>query len=119
MKTPIKVIIFYISAILVLVSTALFITKWEYSPYLFAFGSAGIASYFLSTPYTGTNFRIRRLHRFEIIASILLVVTSYLMFKVKTHQTEWILSLSIASFLLLYSSIVTGIEEKKDKKSEQ
>ncbi|MDD2798936.1 MAG: hypothetical protein PHV20_10120 [Bacteroidales bacterium] len=112
MKTPIKVIIFYISAVLILVSSALFITKWEYAPYLFAFGSAGVASYLLSTPYTGTNFRVKRLRRFEIISAVLLVVTSYFMFK---HRTEWIMTLSIAAFLLLYSSIVVSIEEKKEK----
>ncbi|MFZ4455622.1 MAG: hypothetical protein ACOYOT_05315 [Bacteroidales bacterium] len=114
MKQPIKVTLFYISAILVLVSTALFITKWEYASYLFAFGSAGIASYYLSTPYTGTNFRIKRLRRYEIIASILLVATSYLMFK---HRSEWIIALSISAFLLLYNSIIISYEDKKEQKS--
>ena len=113
MKTPIKVIIFYISAILVVVSSALFITKWFVAPYLFAIGAAGVATYFLSTPYTGTNFRVRRLHRMEIIASVLMVVSSYLMFK---NKTEWIMTLSISAFLILYSSIVTGIEDKKENK---
>lgn len=116
MKTPIKVTLFYISAILILVSTALFITKWEYAAYLFAFGSAGVASFYLSTPYTGSNFRIKRLRRYEIIASILLVLTSYLMFK---HRTEWIITLSISAFLLLYSSLVVSYEDKKEQKPEE
>ncbi len=112
MKTTLKVTIFYIAATLLLAGTLLYITKWEYAPYLFAVGSACVATFFLTTPYEGTNFRVKRLHRFEIIASILLLVTSYFMFK---HRTEWIMTLSIASFLLLYSSIITTIEEKKDK----
>lgn len=114
MKNPIKVTLFYISAILVLASTLLFITKWFVAPYLFAFGAAGVASYYLSTPYSGSNFRVKRLHRFEIIASILLVITSYFMFK---HRTEWIMTLTMAAFLLLYTSIITSYEEKKEQKN--
>ncbi len=110
MKPQIQTRMFYISAVLVLISTALFITKWTYAPYLFAVGAAGIAVYYFSNHYTGTNVRLKRLHRFNIFSGILLVVTSYLMFK---NRSEWIATLSIAAFLQLYVSIITGIEEKK------
>jgi len=112
MNKPIKAWMFYISAILVLISTALFITKWFYAPYLFAFGSSGVAIYYFTTHYEGNNIRLKRLHRYEIFSATLLVVTSYLMFK---NQHGWIVTLTIAAFLQLYTTFIRSIEEKKEK----
>lgn len=111
MKPQSKVWMFYISAILVLISTALYITHWEYAPYLFAVGAAGIAIYYYSTPYEGTNIRIKRLHRFEIYTGTLMVITSFLMFK---HRSEWIVTLTIGAFFQLYTMLASGWEEKKE-----
>lgn len=112
MNKPFKVWMFYISAILVLISTALFITKWDYAPYLFAIGASGVAVYYLSTPYEGSNTRLKRLHRYEVFTAILLVVTSYLMFR---NRPEWIVTLTIGAFLQLYTTFVHSWEEKKEK----
>ncbi|WP_243349424.1 hypothetical protein [Parabacteroides sp. FAFU027] len=116
MNKPIKVWMFYIAAVLVLISTALFITKWFYAPYLFAVGASGMAVYYLSSPYQGENTRLKRLHRYEVFTAILLVVTSYLMFK---NQKGWIVTLSIGAFLQLYTTFVYSWEEKKEKESDK
>lgn len=111
-QTPFKAYVYYVSAIMLLVAVASVITKWEYTPHLFALGAAGVATYYLITPYEGTNFRLKRLHRFEIIAGIMLLVSSFLLFR-NRYSNEWLMTFSIAVFLILYTTIITSIEEKK------
>lgn len=107
-----KAYVYYVSAILLLVGAATVITRWEYAPFLFALGAAGIATFYLTTPYEGNNFRLKRLHRFEIIAGILLIVSSFLMFRNK-YSNEWLMTFSISTFLIVYTLIINSIEEKK------
>lgn len=104
MNQQIKTTIFNFSGLLVLSGTILYLTKWVYAPYLFAFGAAGIALSYMTAPYQELDFRRKRLHRFNIIAGILMLAASALMFK---HRTEWILCLSIAAFLQAYTAFVT------------
>lgn len=110
--TTFKAYVYYISAILLLAGAALVITKWEYAAHLFAVGAAGIATFYLTTPYEGKNFRLKRLHRLEIIAGILLILSSYLMFRNK-FSNEWLMTFSIATFMIVYTMIISSIEEKK------
>lgn len=104
MNQPIKVIIYNFSALLVMAGAVLFLSRWMYAPYLFALGTAGIAIVNLTAPYKSLDFRRRRLHRFNILASILMIIASAFMFK---GRTEWILCLSIAAMLQLYTAFVT------------
>lgn len=104
MNPQTRVTVYNFSAILVLASTVLFLTKWMYAPYLFALGTAGIAVCYLTAPYKQLDFRRRRLHRFNIIAGILMILASAFMFK---NRTEWILCLSISAMLQLYTAFVT------------
>lgn len=103
MNRPIKTIIYNFSGLLVIAGAVLYLTQWLYAPYLFALGAAGIAIVYLTSPYKELDFRRRRLHRFNIVAGILMIIASALMFK---HRTEWILCLSIAAFLQLYTAFV-------------
>lgn len=104
MNQQTRVTVYNFSAILILISTVLFLTKWLYAPYLFALGTAGIAVCYLTAPYKELDFRRRRLHRFNIIAGILMILASAFMFK---NRTEWILCLSISAMLQLYTAFVT------------
>jgi len=108
MKTAPNAFVYYISSILVVVAAALQITDWKYTPYLFALGAAGVASFYLSSPYKGPNFRLRRFNRFNIFAGILLVVSSYFMFK---ENRAWIVTLFISAFLQLYVAFVSDKEK--------
>lgn len=108
MNQKARTVIFTICGILVLVGAALFLTHLQMAAYVFAVGAAGVAVCFLSMPTEGMDFRRRRLHRFNVIASLLMVGASYFMFK---GGTEWILCLTIAAILMLYSSFVSGKEE--------
>ncbi|WP_106829545.1 hypothetical protein [Parabacteroides pacaensis] len=104
MNSPIKTIIFNFSALLVVIGAVLYLTQWLYAPYLFALGTAGVAIVYFTLPYQQLDFRRRRLHRFNIFAAILMIVASALMFK---HRTEWVLCLTIAALLQLYTAFVT------------
>ena len=59
------------AGLLILAGAVLFLTKWFLAPYLFAVGAAGMAVCFLTLPTKDMEFRERRLHRFNIIASVL------------------------------------------------
>ena len=97
------------AGLLILAGAVLFLTKWFLAPYLFAVGAAGMAVCFLTLPTKDMEFRERRLHRFNIIASVLMICASGLMFK---DMKEWIICLTIAAVLLLYSAFVSGKQQK-------
>ena len=99
-----KSIIFIITGLLLLAGAILYFPYPGIAPYLFAVGTAGIAIHYLTIPVTNLDFRGRRLHRFNIIASLLMIVASGLMFN---ERKEWILCLSIAAILQLYTAFVT------------
>ena len=98
-----------LSGIMVLVGAVLYITRWDYSSYLFAFGAAGITLCFLTAPYQELAFRQRRLHRINIIAGISLIASSVFMFR---GRMEWVVFLLIAALLFLYTSFVGPRVEK-------
>jgi hypothetical protein len=100
MSTHIRTIIFTISGILLLAGAILYLVKLEIAPWLFAFGSAGIAVSHLTSPVKHLPLRKRRLQTFKVIAGLLMVVASVFMFK---QQNEWILCLTIAAILHLYA----------------
>ena len=109
MNQKARTIIFSMAGLLILAGAVLFLTKWFLAPYLFAVGAAGMAVCFLTLPTKDMEFRERRLHRFNIIASVLMICASGLMFK---DMKEWIICLTIAAVLLLYSSFVSGKQQK-------
>lgn len=95
--------IFYTSAILLLVSAVLFDFGFSFVPYLYAIAAAGIAVCYMTSPYKGTNVRMKRLHGYLVLSGILLVASSYFMFK---GGKEWIICLLISAVLQLYTSLV-------------
>ena len=109
MNEKARTIVFNISALLLLAGAGLYLALPVVAPYLFAIGAAGIAVSYLTMPTKDMDFRRRRLHRFNIIASVLMICASGLMFK---DMKEWIICLTIAAVLLLYSSFVSGKQQK-------
>jgi len=110
MNKRIKDYLFYFSAILLLFAAALYLTEWAFIPYLYAAASVGVAFCYLSSPYRGNNFRLKRLNIQQAIAAILLPVSAFFMIK---KQNEWFLFLAISAVLQLYIVIVKNHEEKK------
>ena len=95
--------IIILSYTLVLVGAVLYLTRWEFAPYLFAAGAAGVTVFYLTLPYQSSDYRMRRLQRINILAGISMIVASVLMFK---QEMAWVVFLLIAAMLQLYTSFV-------------
>jgi hypothetical protein len=117
MKSKIKEYLFYLSAFLLIFSAACYIFEWRFIPYIYAVSGAGVAIYLLTNTYNGDNRRLKRLNFQQIIAAILLPVSSYLMFKdvlsSGKNTNEWIPCLLLSALLLIYLVFVREKEEKK------
>ncbi|MDR2148627.1 MAG: hypothetical protein LBE91_19475 [Tannerella sp.] len=94
---------FILAGSLLLIGAITYLTRWYYAPYFYAFGAAGVALSFMTSPYQGLDLRGRRLHRINIIASVLIIVSSYFMFR---DHTGWVVFLLIAALLILYTSFI-------------
>lgn len=103
-----------VGAVLLLVGAMLQITRWELSPYLYTIGAVLFAYVQIMTRYEGKNLIIRRLRRQQILGAVLLVFTGVLMFV--TKHNEWVLSLTIAAILELYTAYRIPSELEKENK---
>lgn len=112
MNQRIRTILFIVSALLLLTGTALYIVDQTISPYLFAVGAAGLTLGYATEPNKETNLRKRRLQRYNLIAGVLMIAASMLMFN---NRNEWVLCLSISAFLQLYAAFVYPKDDKKEK----
>ena len=103
-----------IGALLVLLGAMLQITRWELSPYIYTVGAVLFAYVqVMMGRYEGKNLIIRRLRRQQIIGAALLVFAGVLMFTSK--RNEWIVCLTIAAVLQLYTAYRIPSELEKDK----
>ena len=103
-----------VGAVLLLVGAMLQITRWELSPYLYTIGAVLFAYVQVMSRYEGKNLIIRRLRRQQILGAVLLVFTGLLMFV--TKHNEWVLSLTIAAILELYTAYRIPSELEKENK---
>ena len=103
-----------VGAVLLLVGAMLQITRWELSPYLYTIGAVLFAYVQVMSRYEGKNLIIRRLRRQQILGAVLLVFAGVLMFV--TRQNEWVLCLSVAAVIQLYTAYRIPSELEKEKK---
>lgn len=102
-----------VGAVLLLVGAVFQITRWELSPYLYTLGAVLFAYVQLMCRYEGKNLIVRRLRRQQIIGAVLLVFAGVLMFTSK--RNEWIVCLTIAAVLELYTAWRIPSELEKEK----
>ena len=102
-----------VGAVLLLVGAMLQITRWELSPILYTIGAVMFAYVQVMTRYEGKNLIIRRLRRQQILAAVLLVFAGVLMFV--TKHNEWVLCLTVAAILELYTAFRIPSELEKEK----
>ncbi len=103
-----------VGAVLLLVGAMLQITRWELSPVLYTVGAVLFAYVqVVQGRYDGKNLIIRRLRRQQIIAAMLLIFAGVLMFISK--RNEWIVCLTIAAVLELYTAYRIPSELEKEK----
>ena len=103
-----------VGAVLLLVGAMLQITRWELSPVLYTVGAVLFAYVqVVQGRYDGKNLIIRRLRRQQIIAAMLLIFAGVLMFV--TRHNEWVLCLSAAAVIQLYTAFRIPSEMEKEK----
>ena len=103
-----------VGAVLLLVGAMLQITRWELSPYIYTLGAVMFAYVQVMSRYEGQNLIVRRLRRQQVLGAVLLVFAGVLMF-VARHN-EWILCLTVAAVLELYTAFRIPSELEKEKK---
>ena len=102
-----------VGAVLLLVGAMLQITRWELSPILYTIGAVMFAYVQVMTRYEGKNLIVRRLRRQQILGAVLLVFAGVLMFV--TKHNEWMLCLTVAAILELYTAFRIPSELEKEK----
>lgn len=105
---------FVVGAVMLLVGAASYITHWELSPYIYTVGATLVALAQINSPSSCRSATVKRLRRQQIFGALLLVLTGALM--LYTHGNEWIVSLTIAAILELYTSFRIPQEESKEHK---
>ena len=105
--------IFGAGAILALLGAAGMITGWEYAPYIYCVGALLIAYVQLTNGYKGDNVTIKRLRKQQVFGAVLLLLTGLFMFT--TQHNEWVVCLTVAAVLELYTAYRIPYLEEKDK----
>ena len=72
MSNKIRNTILVISALFILAGTALYLFRLPFTVYIFAAGAVGMTVARATNLYNGSNFRLKRLYRIELIAAILI-----------------------------------------------
>lgn len=109
-------IIQMVGAVLLLAGAMLQITRWDVSPYIYTLGALMFGYVQVMSRYEGQNLIVRRLRRQQIMGAMLLVFAGVLMF-VARHN-EWILCLSIAAFIQLYTAYRIPAEIEKEERKQ-
>lgn len=102
-----------VGAVALLLGAALQITQLAWAPYLYLIGAIMFAYVQVMSGYEGKNIIIRRLRRQQIIGATLLVVAGVMMILWK--RNEWVVCLTIAAVLEMYTVFRNPQEEEKEK----
>ena len=101
-------------AVVLFVGLILQFVKFEYAPYIYIVGALMFGWIRAKTGrYFGKNIVLRRLKRQQLIGAMLLVIAGVMM--IVWHHNEWILCLSVAAVLELYTAYRIPYEEKKEE----
>lgn len=103
--------LYVVGGVMTLVGAAVYITGWELSPYVYTIGATLFALAQINSPSSSRNPNVKRLRRQQIFGALILVLTGA--FMLFTHGNEWIVSLTIAAILELYTSVRIPQEEAK------
>lgn len=104
--------LFTVGAVMVLTGAAVYVTGWLFAPYIYTIGAAFVALAQINSPSKSKSPNVKRLRRQQIFGALVLVLTGA--FMLFTHGNEWIVSMTIAAILELYTSIRIPQEEAKE-----
>lgn len=103
--------IFQISGILILFSAILYMFSPNIAPWTMAVSVLTFSLITMTNPYPGKSIRGKRLFNFQLFSCLLMIVSTYLMFK---HRPEWPLTMIIGAFLMLYAVLTIPKELSKE-----
>jgi hypothetical protein len=109
MTSKLQNYLFQFSAVIVLVSAALYIIAPGFVVYPFAIGAAGVAIARLSERGDEGSLRVKRLIRLRKLATLMLIFASYFMFK---PHMQWVPLLLAYAAVELYTSLMIAREQK-------
>lgn len=107
-----KDFIFKLSALLILAATISYIFNPVVAAFIMAIGVLGFAGVTFTTPYPGKSLRGKRLFSIQIFGIAFMAISTYLMFE---QKNEWVISMLVAAFLLLYTTFMLSKEYNKEK----
>lgn len=103
---------FVVGAIMVLFGALVYVTGWELAPYIYTVGATLVALAQINSPSSSRSVAVKRLRRQQMFGALVLVLTGA--FMLFTHGNEWIVSLTVAAILELYTAIRIPQEEAKE-----
>jgi len=106
--------LFLVGGLLALIGAAVYITRWPLSPYIYTIGATMVAFAQVNSPVDTSTVTLKRLRIQQIFGAILLVLAGFCMFFFK--RNEWIVCLTIAAILELYTSFRIPHELEKNGK---
>lgn len=112
MESKMKDKLAVVGAIVLFVGLALQFVKLAWAPYVYLAGACLFAYVQLVSDYKGKNIIIRRLRRQQLLGAMLLVLTGVIMLLWK--RNEWIVCLTVAAVLELYTAFRIPQEEAKE-----
>lgn len=101
-----------IGAVLLLAGAIIQITRLMWAPYLYLAGAILFAYTQITDRYEGQNLIIRRLRRQQMIGAALLILAGVMM--LIWNRNEWVLCLTIAAVLELYTAFRIPQEMEKE-----
>lgn len=105
--------VYMLGGVLLVVGSALYITRWAVAPYLYLVGSFMFGAMQMLDRYEGKNWMLRRLRRQQVLGAIVLMATGITMLVCK--HNEWIVGLLIGCLLELYTAFRIPQEYEKEK----
>jgi len=103
--------LFVPGAVLLLTGAVVYLFNKSVAPYLFITGATLVALAQFNMPANKGSLALRRLRRQQLLGACLLVLSG--IFMAFTHGNEWIVCLSIAAVLELYTAFRIPQEEEK------
>lgn len=111
MPQPLLSALYAVGALLALVGAGSYITGWPLSPYLYMIGAGCFALAQFNTPLRHRTPTLRRLRTQQLFGSAFLLAAGVLMFF--SRGNEWMLALTLAAVLQLYTAFRIPHEEGK------
>ena len=107
--------LFIVGAAMALAGAAVYVTGWFLAPYVYSVGALLVAFAQVFMPPRVSSLAIRRLRRQQLFGAFCLVLTGGLMFFARGN--EWIVSLSVAAVIELYTAFRLPQEEAKEEET--